>query len=96
MITEITFLACTPGGQSHLEAALAKARVIFSRAKGCKGVVFRRSIETPSRYLLIAEWETIENHEVDFRGAEDFQAWRALVMPYLTNAPVAEHVEPFD
>lgn len=96
MITEFTFLACTAGSESNLEAALLKAHALFDRAKGCKGVVFRRSIETPGRYLLTAEWETIENHTVDFRESEDFQAWRALVMPYLMKAPVAEHAEPID
>ncbi|HEY0316615.1 MAG TPA: antibiotic biosynthesis monooxygenase family protein [Sphingomonas sp.] len=93
MITEIAQLACTPGSESALEAAFAHARPLFERAKGCAGVTFRRSIETPGRYLLFIEWETIENHMVDFRESADFQAWRALVTPHLAAAPAVEHVE---
>ena len=96
MVTEIATLAAIPGHESDLEEALAKARPIFERAKGCKGVGFRRSIETPGRYLVIVEWETLEAHTVDFRGSEDFRAWRALVTPFLTNTPVAEHGESID
>lgn len=93
MITEIATLVCTPGRESDLKAAFVKARVLFNRAKGCKGVVFRRSIETPERYLVIVDWETIENHTLDFQKSEDYQTWRALVTPCLTTAPVAEHCE---
>lgn len=91
MITEIANLACIPGRESDLEAAFVKARVLFNRAKGCKGVAFRRSIDTPDRYLVIVEWEMIENHTVDFQASGGFQAWRELVTPFLTKAPVAEH-----
>ena len=96
MITEIACLACTPGREVDLEAAFVKARLLFYRAKGCKGVAFRRSIETLGRYLVIVEWETIENHTVDFHKSGGFEAWRALVMPHLTKAPAAEHGEHLD
>jgi heme-degrading monooxygenase HmoA len=93
MITEIAQLAAIPGQEAALEAAFAKARPLFERAKGFRSVTFRRSIETPGRYLLVVDWETLENHMVDFRESEDFQAWRALVTPYFAAAPVVEHVE---
>ncbi len=93
MITEIAQLACIPGNEAALEAAFAQARPLFERAKGCAGVAFRRSIETPGRYLLVVEWETVENHMVDFRESPDFQAWRALVTPHFASPPAVEHVE---
>ena len=93
MVTEITFFACKSGSESALEAAFVQAGEIFDRAKGCKSAVFQRSIETTGRYLLSAEWETLDNHRVDFRASQGYQAWRALVMPHLVQAPVAEHVE---
>jgi heme-degrading monooxygenase HmoA len=96
MITEIAQLTCTPGSEAALEAAFAKARPLFDRAKGCTGVAFRRSIETPTRYLLVVEWETLDNHLVDFRESEDFQAWRALVTPHLAGPPSVEHVVTLD
>jgi hypothetical protein len=41
----------------------------------------------------MAKWETLENHTVDFRGSEDFTAWRALVGPYFAAPPEVEHTE---
>ena len=52
-----------------------------------------KSIEKPSRYRLMAKWETLENHTVDFRGSEDFTAWRGLVGQYFAAPPEVEHTE---
>ena len=67
MITEIAQLTCTPGHEAALEAAFADARLLFDRATGCRSATFRRSIETPARYLLMIEWETLEDHTINFR-----------------------------
>jgi len=52
-----------------------------------------KSVELPSRYRLVAKWETLENHTVDFRGSADFAEWRALVGPYFETPPYVEHTE---
>ena len=78
MITEIAQIDVKPGTEKDFEAAVAKARPLFLRAKGGKGFELHKSIEKPQRYRLMAQWETLENHTVDFRGSEDFTAWRGL------------------
>src|SRR4030081_1478450 len=78
MITEIAQIDVKPGTEKDFEAAVAKARPLFLRAKGGKGFELHKSIEKPSRYRLMAKWETLENHTVDFRGSEDFTARRKL------------------
>ena len=45
-----------------------KALKAAYRAKGGKGFELHKSIEKPQRYRLMAQWETLENHTVDFRG----------------------------
>ena len=82
MITEIAQIDVKPGTEKDFEAAVAKARPLFLRAKGGKGFELHKSIEKPSRYRLMAKWETLENHTVDFRGSDDFAAWRGLVGQY--------------
>ena len=52
---------------------MAKAAPLFQRAKGCRGMELQRSVERPNRYRLFVQWETLENHTVDFRGSADFQ-----------------------
>jgi heme-degrading monooxygenase HmoA len=93
MITEIAQIDVKPGTEKDFEAAVAKARPLFLRAKGGKGFELHKSIEKPQRYRLMATWETLENHTVDFRGSEDFTAWRALVGPYFASPPEVEHTE---
>src|SRR6202162_4964985 len=93
MITEIAQTAAKPGTEKDLEAAVAKARPLFLRAKGGLGIELHKSIEKPSRYRLMAKWATVENHTVDFRGSDDFAAWRGLVGQYFAAPPEVEHTE---
>src|SRR5882757_518777 len=93
MITEIAQIDVKPGSEKDFEAAVAKARPLFLRAKGGKGFELHKSIEKPSRYRLLAKWATLENHTVDFRGSEDFTAWRGLVGQYFASPPEVEHTE---
>jgi heme-degrading monooxygenase HmoA len=91
MVTEIALIDVKPGMEAEFEAAAAKARPLFARAKGSIGIELHKSIEKPQRYRLLAKWETLENHTVDFRGSDDFAAWRALVGPYFAAPPEVEH-----
>ena len=51
---------------------MQKAAPLFKRAKGCTGMTLQRSVEMPARYRLFVQWDTVENHTVDFRGSADF------------------------
>jgi len=70
-----------------------KAVPIFKRAKGCKSLALQRSVEKPSRFGLFIQWDTVENHTVDFRGSTDFQEWRKLVGHCFASPPDVEHVK---
>ncbi len=92
MILEIAQLDVKPGSEPEFEAGVAKATPIFKRAKGCRGLEVQRSIEKPGRYRLFIQWDTVENHTVDFRGSADFQEWRKLVGHCFAAPPEVEHV----
>jgi len=91
MVYEIAEIEVKPGQEAEFEAGVAKAAPLFKRAKGCNGLELQRSIEKPSRYRLVVQWETVENHTVDFRGSSDFQEWRKLVGHCFAGTPVVEH-----
>lgn len=91
MIWEIALIEVKPGEEAAFEAAAAKAVPLFQRAKGCKGMQIQRSVEHPSRYRLVVDWEALEDHTVHFRGSEDFLEWRKLVGPYFAGPPQVEH-----
>src|SRR4051794_9681309 len=74
MVTEIAQIDVKPGMEAEFESGVQKARPLFLRALGCTGVSLHRSIEKPQRYRLLVQWDTLENHTVDFRNSEDFKA----------------------
>jgi len=92
MITEIAQIDVKPGMEAEFENGVKAAAPIFKRAKGCRGMELRRSIEKPQRYRLLVDWETVEHHTVDFRGSPDFQEWRKLVGHCFASPPEVEHV----
>ena len=93
MILEIAQVDVKQGMEAQFEAGVAKAVPVFRRAKGCKSMELARSVEKPRRYRLFIEWETLENHTVDFRGSADFQEWRKLVGECFETPPEVEHVD---
>ena len=92
MFLEIAQIDVKPGTEAEFEAGVKKAMPIFKRAKGCKSLALQRSVEKPSRFRLFIQWETVENHTVDFRGSADFQEWRKLVAHCFAVPPYVEHV----
>ena len=92
MILEIAQIDVKPGLESEFEAGVAKAAPLFKQAKGCQGLTLQRSVEKPGRYRLFVQWDTVENHTVDFRGSADFQEWRKLVGHCFASPPEVEHV----
>ena len=50
-----------------------------------------KGIESPERYVLHIEWDTLENHTVGFREGPLFAQWRAIIGPFFASPPVVEH-----
>ena len=92
MITEIAQIDVKPGTEAEFEKGVKAAVPLFRRAKGCRSMELRRSIEKPTRYRLFVGWDTVENHTDDFRSSADFQEWRKLVAHCFASPPDVEHV----
>jgi quinol monooxygenase YgiN len=93
MFLEIARIDVKPGSEAAFEASVEQAVPLFQRAKGCSSMRLHRSVEVPTRYRLMVQWETVENHTVDFRGSADFQEWRRLVGGYFAQPPAVEHTQ---
>jgi hypothetical protein len=50
-----------------------------------------RGIESPSRYLLLVEWETLEAHNEGFRTSAGYEEWKALLHHFYDPFPTVEH-----
>lgn len=91
VITEHALLPVIPGKEDEFEIAFAEARAIITSMPGCRGMSLSRSIESPSTYLLLVDWERLEDHTIGFRQSEQYQAWRTLLHHFYEPFPLVEH-----
>ena len=91
MITEHALLPVIPGREDEFEAAFAQAREIISTMPGFGGLSLSRSIESPSTYLLLVQWERLEDHTEGFRGSPEYARWRDLLHHFYNPFPTVEH-----
>jgi len=94
MIVEAALLSIRSGSESEFEAVFPRAIAVIAYAKGYLAHELRRSIESPNRYSLRIEWQTLEDHTVGFRGSPAFAQWRAYIGPFFEAPPVVEHFQP--
>ena len=94
MIVELAQLTITSGREAEFEAVFPTAIAVLAGAKGYLAHELRRSVETPSRYALRVEWETLEDHTIGFRGSPAYTQWRGHVGPFFGQPPVVEHFQP--
>jgi quinol monooxygenase YgiN len=92
LIREHAQLSITPGEEAAFEAVLPTALDVITSAPGCHRAEVHRGIESPSTYLLLVWWDSVEAHQA-FRGSERFAEWRGHVQPHWAELP---HVEHFD
>jgi len=86
-------LPVIPGREEDFEAAFAQARHIIASMRGFLAMSLSRSIESPHMYLLLVEWESLEDHTEGFRGSLGYQQWRSLLHRFYEPFPVVEHFE---
>lgn len=91
MVLEHAVLDVRPGEEDAFEAAFATAKGIIASMPGFAGLRLERCIEKPSRYLLLVEWDTIEDHVDGFRGSEPYDEWRRLLHHFYDPFPDVEH-----
>ncbi|PUA81892.1 antibiotic biosynthesis monooxygenase family protein [Nocardioides currus] len=93
MILEQAVLPVVPGREAEFEEAFARAKAIIAAMPGFGGLTLSRCVERPATYLLLVQWERLEDHTVGFRGSPDYQDWRALLHHFYDPFPVVEHYE---
>jgi heme-degrading monooxygenase HmoA len=94
VITEHALLPVVPGREEAFEAALREAVAIIGAARGFRGLSVTRGVERPSTYLLVVEWDSLEDHTEGFRGSPAYDEWRALLHSFYDPFPVVQHFTP--
>jgi heme-degrading monooxygenase HmoA len=91
MILEVAVLDVVAGREAEYETVFAEAKAIISSMPGFVSLRLERCIEVTNRFLLLVEWETLEDHTVGFRGSDEYQRWRALLHGFYDPFPTVEH-----
>jgi heme-degrading monooxygenase HmoA len=94
MVLEIADIRILPGQQAGFEAAIANGvATVLPKAAGFIRAQVHHCVETPERYVLQIEWESIEAHNVGFRQGPLFIEWRGLIGSYFAQPPLVEHFD---
>jgi heme-degrading monooxygenase HmoA len=96
MVLECALMKIEPGKEAEFEVALGRAREVLSSSEGFRSLNVSRGIEEPSTYMLLIEWNTLEDHIERFWGSELFKQWRALIGPYFAEPPDVKHYNPLE
>jgi heme-degrading monooxygenase HmoA len=96
MVLEHAVITLKPGTADRFEAALGEARAVIAASHGFRSLALHRGIEAPDRYVLLVEWETLDDHVIGFRESDAFIEWRALIGPYFESPPVVDHLTAVD
>ncbi|WP_346881034.1 antibiotic biosynthesis monooxygenase [uncultured Algibacter sp.] len=91
MILEVATLNIKVGFSAEFEASFQKAEKIISSMKGYISHQLKKCIEQDDKYILLVNWETIENHQIGFRKSEEYQEWKILLHHFYEPFPTVEH-----
>jgi heme-degrading monooxygenase HmoA len=86
----VAVIEVTPGAEDAFAAAYGQVEDEVAGTPGCRGVRMTRGVESPSRFVLLVEWDSVAAHE-GFRASERFVRWRAAIGPHFAAPPQVEH-----
>ena len=93
MITEHALLDAVPGRELEFVDAMQRAKSLIAASPGFVSLRVERCLERPSRFLLLVEWECLEDHTEGFRQSPTYEEWRAALHHFYDPFPVVEHFE---
>ena len=93
MILEAVMLQVKEGLEAEYEEAFREASEIISSMNGYISHELQRCMEVKGKYLLLVQWETLEDHTVGFRQSNEYQEWKNKLHRFYDPFPTVEHFE---
>ncbi|MDQ2836045.1 MAG: antibiotic biosynthesis monooxygenase [Actinomycetota bacterium] len=90
MVLEVALIDVQPGTEADFEAGFREVRWAVEDTPGCRSLRMTHGIESPTRFVLLVEWDSLDSHEA-FRASDRFTSWRAGIGPYFAQPPHVEH-----
>jgi heme-degrading monooxygenase HmoA len=91
MILEVATLIIKDELSADFEKSFQEAQKIISSMHGYVSHELKKCVEVENKYILLVNWETIEDHEDGFRKSEAYQQWKALLHHFYEPFPTVEH-----
>ncbi|MDT5034265.1 MAG: hypothetical protein QOC94_4436 [Actinoplanes sp.] len=99
MVLEVALIDVLPGQEDAFVVSYSLGYPVLAGTPGCRSVRMTRGIESPSRFVLLVEWDDVQAHEKNFRGTDRYAQWRGFIGGHFAQPPIVEHfidVQPRD
>ena len=93
MILEVAILNVRAGERVAFEQAFSEAQAIIASMPGYVAHQLLRCLETADQYLLLVQWQSLQDHIEGFRQSAQYQDWKRLLHHFYEPFPTVEHYE---
>ena len=93
MILEVAVLNVRAGQGAAFETAFDEARGIIAPMPGHLSLELQRCLEARDKYILLVEWNRLEDHTKGFRESPQYLEWKRLLHHFYDPFPTVEHYE---
>jgi heme-degrading monooxygenase HmoA len=93
MVLEMAILQVIKGEEVHFERDFAIASQYIQSIPGYVKHSLRKCLEVENKYLLLVDWEKLEDHTIAFRESKAYLEWKKILHHYYNPFPVVEHYE---
>lgn len=90
-VLEVAILNIKAGQSKEFEAAFESAQVIIASMQGYISHQLRPCVENADQYILLVNWQTLDDHNVGFRESVGYQQWRDLLHHFYVPFPIVEY-----
>jgi heme-degrading monooxygenase HmoA len=91
MILEVAILHVIEGKENQFENDFKIAGQYISAIQGYLSHSLKKCIEQKNKYILLVEWEKLEDHTEGFRQSQQYLEWKKLLHHYYDPFPTVEH-----
>jgi heme-degrading monooxygenase HmoA len=95
MVLEVAQFDIRPGAEAGFEAGYRSVVSALRESAGLLSIRMTRGIETPTRFVLLVEWDSLEAHQA-FRDSDRYAIWRGGIGEYFAQPPHVEHFSDVD
>jgi len=93
VVLEVAILEVKPELAGDFESAFREASQYIAATPGYVSHELQRCVEDENRYILLVQWQKLEDHTQGFRGSDRYEEWRRLLHHFYDPFPTVQHYE---